>query len=351
MNIDLSATTIALLTYFGISAIMALSLNLEYGLAGIPNFGKALFISIGAYVTGVTYTRLLPVLAGADSIDPCGSTLSQAVQLRADIMQTMPAVGFLNFAVTLLIAAALGGLVGFAISYVTLRLKEEWYLALVLLVGGEIVRIVVRGYDPIICAHNGLSGIAQPFRFLGSDGGAPVAFMLLVLVLAVLVYVYSERLVRSPYGRLLKAIRENEAVAANLGKDVARVRAGVMFIGSVIAALAGVLFAVNLGFINTNDYVVTLTLDVWVMVVIGGMGNNKGALLGALLITVLDRATAIAAIQLNMAGTDLEFNYVRFILFGVILLLMLRYRPQGLLPEPRYTTRAHDLVTQPTGAD
>jgi branched-chain amino acid transport system permease protein len=327
---------------------MALSLNLEYGLTGVPNFGKALFVSIGAYTSGLTYTRLLPLLAGREALDPCGSTLGQALQMRTDIMSTMPLAGFANFAITLLIALVVGGVVGYAISYITLRLKEEWYLALILLVGGEIARIFVRGYEPVICAHNGLSGIAQPFNWVGNARVASALFALLVLAFAALVYVYCERLVRSPYGRLLKAIRENELVTRSLGKDVAKIRAQVMLIGSAIAAVSGVFFALNIGFVSANDYVVTLTLDVWVMVVLGGLGNNKGALLGALLVTILDRVTAIAAIQLNMMGTRIEFNYVRFILFGVILLLMLRYRPQGLLPESPYTTHAHKALSEGT---
>jgi len=346
MNIDLAATLIAVLTFFGVSALMALSLNLEYGVAGVPNFGQALFVSIGAYTTGITYTRLLPLLAGQSVIDPCGTALAQAVQLRSDLMQTMPAVGFVNFALTLLISALVGGLVGYAISYIGLRLKQEWFLALVLLVGGEILRIVVRGYSPVVCGSNGISGIAQPFGWIADPRLSAVCFMILVLAFALLAYLYSERLVRSPYGRLLKSIRENDRVALSLGKNVTRVRAQVMFIGSAMAAVAGVLFALNVGFISTNDYVVGLTLDLWVMVVLGGLGNSKGALLGALLITILNRLTGVAAIQLNMVGLDLEFNYFRYILLGIILILMLLHRPRGLLPEPAHTTDAHEMLTE-----
>jgi branched-chain amino acid transport system permease protein len=344
LNIDIFATIIALLTFFGISALMALSLNLEYGIAGIPNFGQALFVSIGAYAAGWTYTRLLPLLAGKAVIAPCGSTLGQALQLRSEIMKTLPMVGLTNFAITLVIAVAIGGLVGYLASYPALRLREEWYLGLVLLVGSEIVRIIVRGYAPLICGNNGLSGIAQPFHWIGNSMLSSLLFAILVLLIAGLVYLYCEKLVRSPYGRLLKAVRENDQVAASLGKNVARIRGQVMFIGSAIAALAGVFFVVNSGYASANDYVVALTLDVWVMVVLGGLGNNRGALLGALLITLLDRVTAITAIQLNMLGAKWEFNYVRYILFGVILLFMLRYRPQGLLPEPARTTQAHEAL-------
>ena len=346
MNIDVFATTIALTTFFGISAIMALSLNLQYGLAGIPNFGQAMFVSLGAYTAGWAYTRLLPLLAGRDFIAPCGAQLGQALQMRSEILRTLPAIGLTNFVLTLLLAMLVGGAVGWLASYPALRLKEEWYLALVLLVGGEIVRIVARGYEPLICAHNGLSGIGQPFVWLRPGAVAATVFAAFVLLLAGLTYLYCERLVRSPFGRLLKALREDDRAALSLGKPVSRVRGQVMFIGSILAALSGVLFAVNLGFVSANDYGVALTLDVWVMVVLGGIGNNRGALLGALIVTLLDRVTAVAAIQLNGLGFQWEFNYVRFILFGLILLFMLRYRPQGLLPESPATTGAHGVLAQ-----
>jgi branched-chain amino acid transport system permease protein len=238
VNIDYISTTIAILTFFGIWSLMAISLNIEYGVAGIPNFGKALFVSIGAYTTGITYTRLLPLLAGQEFIHPCGSTLAAAVQMRSDIIRTMPMISLLNFGITLVLAAVISGVIGFVFSYLVLRLKEEWFLALVLLVGGEIVRIFVRGYSPLICANNGISAIAQPLSFIGGRP-ASIAFLVLVLVIAFIVYLYSERLIRSPYGRLLKAIRENESIALTLGKDVAKTKAQVMFIGSMIAAISG----------------------------------------------------------------------------------------------------------------
>ncbi len=351
MNIDLVASSISLLTFFGISAIIALSLNIEYGVAGIPNFGQALFVSLGAYTAGVTYTRLMPLLAGRTPLEPCASgNMAAALALRGEILKSMPLVALGNFALTLLLAAVIGGVVGLLASYPALRLKEEWFLGLVLLVGAETVRIIVRGWPPIICAHNGLSGISPPFGWLPTAQIRSLAFAGLVLAIAALCYWYSERLVRSPYGRLLKALRENGSVAAGLGKDMARVRGQVMVIGSAMAALAGVLFVTNLGFASANDYGVALTLDIWVMIVLGGLGNMRGALLGALIVTLLDRFTSVAAIQFNMLGIDIEFNYVRYILFGLILLLMLRFRPQGLWPEPRRTTAANRVLAEQAGA-
>ena len=345
MNIDWLATAIALLTFFGIYAIIALSLNLEYGLTGIPNFGKALFVSIGAYTAGITYTRLLPLLAGLTYIEPCGELLPQALQLRVDIANTQAGITFVNLGLTILIAVLIGGLVGFLASYTALRVKEEWYLGLVLLVGSEVIRIVVRGYSPLICGINGLSGISQPFSAIQNPTLSAAAFAVFVVIIALIAYVYCERLVRSPFGRMLKAVRENDRVTLSLGKHVPRLRAQVMFIGSALAALGGVLFAVNLGYVNTNDYAINFTIDIWVMVVLGGIGNNRGALLGAFVVTVINRLTAILSIWANAQGSKFEFNYVRYILFALILLWALRFRRQGLLPEQTETTVAHDELS------
>jgi branched-chain amino acid transport system permease protein len=342
VNIDVVRTIIAVLTVFGISAIMALSLNLEYGLAGIPNFGQSLFVAIGAYTAGVTYTRLLPLLAGQPYIYPCGENLVAALNLRTGIVHDMPGVAFVNLGLTFVIAMIVGGVVGYLVSYTALRVKEEWYLGLVLLVGSEVVRIVVRGYEPLVCGVNSLSGINKPVDAIANPVLADACFAALVLAITFAVYVYCERLARSPFGRLLKAVRENDRVALSLGKNVQRLRAQVMFIGSAIAALAGVLFATNVGVVSTDDYAVRFTVDVWVMVVLGGVGNNRGALLGALAIAVLNRLTAILSIWGNSLGSRIEFNYVRYIVLALILLWVLRYRRQGLLPERPQTTVAHD---------
>lgn len=349
MSLDLGATLIALLTLFGIYALMALSLNLEYGVAGVPNFGQAVFVSVGAYTAGITYTRLLPLIAGHAAPHPCGASMGEALQLRSVIMAQQPTAGFVNLALTFVIAALLAGALGFAVSYVTLRLKEEWFLALVLLVGSETLRIVVRAADDLICSHNGISGIAQPFYFLDDPRSSSILFMLLALALALAAHVVCQRFLHSPFGRLLKALREDETLTRGLGKQISLARAQVMLIGSAIAALSGVLFALNTGFVNANDYGVTMTLDIWVMVVLGGVGSNRGALLGAALLALLDRVTQVAAIGLNMRGSPIELNYVRYIAYGIILLLMLRFRPQGLLPESRLTTHAHAVVKRLVG--
>lgn len=177
-------------------------------------------------------------------------------------------------------------------------------------------------------------GVAQPFGFLDNPRLATALFAIFVLVIAGLGYVYAERLTRSPYGRMLRAIRENDSVTLGLGKDVPRVRAQVMFVSSAMAAIAGGAVRHQLRLcqyerLRRGSH----PLDIWVMVVLGGVGNHRGVLSGAAIVTLLNRLTSILAIVLNASGSPFEFNYVRFIAFALILLLMLRYRRQGLLPE------------------
>lgn len=341
MVVDPIALTISVVTFFSIYAIMALSLNLEYGVAGVPNFGKALFVSVGAYTAALLMTRVLPLLAGQSFVQPCGATLAEALQVRTQILRTMPIPTLAYFALALVVAALVGAAVGWLFSAPALRLKEEWYLALVLLVGAETIRIFVRSWDPLICGSNGISGIGQPFAWLPDARTRAFAFALLCSVIAAVCWWFAHRFTHSPWGRLLKAVRENEVAAATLGKDVPRARGAVMMIGSAMAAVAGVLFVMNTGFASANDYTVALTLDVWVMIVLGGLGNMRGALIGALIVTLVDRFTSIYAIRLDMMGFDFEFSYIKGIVFGVLVLLMLRFRPQGLAPERLHTTLAH----------
>lgn len=350
MVVDPISLLISVVTFFSIYAIMALSLNLEYGVAGVPNFGKALFVSVGAYTAALLMTRLLPLLAGQAFVQPCGATLAEALQLRSQILRTMPVPALVYFAIALLVAAVVGAVMGWLFSAPALRLKEEWYLGLVLLVGSETIRIFVRSWDPLICGSNGISGIGQPFAWLPDARTRALAFALLSAAVAALCWWLAHRITHSPYGRLLKAVRENEVAAATLGKNVPRARGSVMMIGSAMAAVAGVLFVMNTGFASANDYTVALTLDVWVMIVLGGLGNMRGALIGALIVTLIDRFTSIFAIRLDMMGFDFEFSYLKGIAFGVLVLLMLRFRPEGLLPERLRTTFAHKYAEgQETG--
>ncbi|MEM4726233.1 MAG: branched-chain amino acid ABC transporter permease, partial [Nitrososphaerales archaeon] len=171
-----------------------------------------------------------------------------------------------------------------------------------------------------------------------------LAYMVLILVIALGVYIYINKLVNSPFGRLLKSMRDDQIAATSLGKDLVKVRGQVLILGSALAGLAGVLYAYYSGYVNPDDFIPIRTFDVWVMVVLGGIANNRGVLLGAAIMTAIDRGTQILAIQLQTFGGIAELNYLRYIIVGILMLAILMFRQKGILPEKPVKTPAYEVV-------
>jgi branched-chain amino acid transport system permease protein len=331
---------VSFLSYFGIFAILSLSLNLEYGFGGQPNFGKVAFYATGAFVAGVVASRLMPIIADVTPFDPFSP---EGTMQRISITQNNPCVALLTFLAALLLAALVSGVFGYLVSYPAIRIREEWFLAMVLLVTGEILRVVVRSYQPIVNGYNGVL-IPNPFGWLKDSDQISLAYMIVILAIAVSIYLYINRLVNSPFGRLLKSMRDDQIAAMSLGKDLVRVRGQVLIIGSALAGLAGVLYAYYSGYVNPDDFIPIRTFDVWVMVVLGGLANNKGVLLGAVIMTAIDRGTQILAIQLQTIGGITELNYLRYIIVGILMLVILMFKQRGIIPERPVRTPAYEVV-------
>lgn len=339
--INITSLLITFASFFGIYTILSISLNLEYGYGGQPNFGKVAFFAMGAFVAGIVASRILPLIAGMPVTDPLGP---RGVEMRIAISSTRPIETVVAFTLTLILATVVGAFFGYIFSYPALRIREEWFLAMVLLVSGEIVRIIVRSYPPMVGGYQGLAGVSNPFRWVNDATKASTIYAGLILTIALAVYFLAERFVNSPFGRLLKSVRDDPAASMSLGKDIQLVRAQVLIIGSALAALAGALYAHYIGFVTPDDFVPIRTFDVWVMVVLGGMANNKGAVAGAAVMTTIDRATAMLAVELGTSSTFIEFNYVRYVLVGILMIVMLMFRQRGLLPEKPVKTPAYEVM-------
>lgn len=334
------SASISFLSYFGIFSILSLSLNLEYGFGGQPNFGKVAFYATGAFVAGVVASRFMPLIAGVAPSDPFSP---EGTMQRITITLSNPYAALMTFLIALFLAALIAGAFGYLVSYPAIRIREEWFLAMVLLVTGEIVRVVVRSYPPIVNGYNGVL-IPNPFGWLRDADLVSLAYMTLILALALGVYVFVNKLVNSPFGRLLKSMRDDQIAAKSLGKDIVKVRGQVLILGSALAGLAGVLYAYYSGYVNPDDFIPIRTFDVWVMVVLGGIANNRGALLGAAVMTAIDRGTQILAIQLQSFGGIAELNYLRYIIVGILMLSILMFRQKGILPEKPVKTPAYEVV-------
>ena len=298
-----------LVVFIGIFSIMSLSLNMEFGFAGIANFGKVAFFLVGAYTYAVLSNIGVP------------------------------------FYVCLVAGASVAALTGFLVSLPTLKLRED-YLAIVVLTTGEILRQIVKSERAIA---NGVWGIAVspaiPTAGLPPRLGSLINIALVYGCLLVC-FALAQRLANSPYGRVIRALREDELAAEALGKNRAKYRGQVLALGSAMTGVAGGLYAQYIQFIDPYMFMPLITFTVWIMVLLGGPGNNWGALLGAALVEIFDRGANIAKDYVKL---PVDPSNLQYIIFGVLILLVLFFRPQGLLKESKLKTRALDRI--PNGRD
>ncbi|MCD6508979.1 MAG: branched-chain amino acid ABC transporter permease [Thermoprotei archaeon] len=293
--INLLAYAIDTCIYIGIFAIIALSLNLEYGFTGIVNFGKAAFVLIGAYVTSILMLSGLPFLP------------------------------------SLMISMALAGFAGFLISLFTLRLKGD-YFAIVSLVFAEGLRVVLKNELWIAGGPLGIKGIPSAIPIDASNYEAYLLGNLVLIYTSLgLFFALSHFLLNSPYGRILRAIREDELLARTLGKDTFLCKIQIVTISSAISAAAGGLLAQYIGYVNPGFFLpATMTFSIWAMSILGGHSTIMGALLGAALVRSLGRAMRVLK---DYCGLPLDPNNLMYVLSGILMMLVLLFRPEGMLKE------------------
>jgi branched-chain amino acid transport system permease protein len=282
-------------TIGGIYAMLALSLNLIWGGAGMVNLGLAGFFAVGAYASALlTTTGHAPILAG------------WALALIA------------------------GGAAGLIVTLSTTRLRED-YLAIVTLGFAEVVRLIAANETWLTRGTDGISGIPGPWKAaLGRDFNA--AYLVILLVVLAAVFLLMRRIDRSPYGRALRAIREDAQVAQVAGKPVLRFKAQAFALSAAIAGLAGALYGHFTSYIAPDLFLPLITVYIFLAVASGGIGSPAGALVGAyLLMTLLESARFF--VELIPAVSAVQRAALKELLIAVALILVLRLMPVGLLPE------------------
>lgn len=354
---------------FGIYAILALSLNLEYGYCGIPNFGKVFFAGIGSFFTGSIVAHTMSWVS-LHSLDICSAS---ATYNRLNLASTIPVTLFGVFVLTLFLSAILAGAFGYLLSFPALRLRED-YLGILLIAVGEMLRFFLLGIpkDVLYCEGDSLSAIPNPFVWLGNSSlhFAPPfdwvsstvltdgSMALLTLALTATCYFIIKRITNSPYGRMLKSIRDDEQASLSLGKKIAKVRGQVMVLGSAFSGIAGALLVYRLGGVSVDSYTTFITFLMWAIVLLGGAANNKGVLLGAFAIIALDlgtlltRSTAVQLypeVELLLSRASLDV-YAQQLIVGALIILIIRFRPQGILAERPIKTPAWEVLKDSTGA-
>ena len=318
------------LTFFGIYAILALCLNMEAGYAGMANTGLVAFYGIGAFVAG--FVSISSFLAYYGYNYPIYSL--DAVIVLGQISDKNPALSIGVFLLSLILSFLISGAVGYLVSYPTLRVGPA-FLGITILSFGEMMRVFLKHFSPTGGSY-GLLGIPHPLAWIGEPLLRGQLFLLLTLTTLILVFIYFRRLANSPYGRVLKSIREDEVAALCIGKPVPQVKARLLFVGSGISAIAGSFLAFYLGSVSPDMFATAVTFEVWSMVILGGRANNTGVILGAVLFSLLGRASS--ALPFLLPDLAIDPNYIRWMLTGAVIVIVLLHRPKGVLAEkPVYT--------------
>ena len=295
----------------GIYALLSLGLNIHWGFTGLFNAGVAGFFAIGAYASAILTSPASPTRFGGFE---------------------MPIL--VGWAGAMLFAA----LIAWPIGKICLRFRSD-YLAIATIGVAEIFRLVIKSEDWLTGGARGITGIPRPFGDLPYIQ-SQLAYLALVATAVLVVYLLVERQLRAPWGRMMRAIRDNEAAAAAMGKHVEDRRQQAFIFGAAIMGLAGALF------VHFNRSITPEAIDpmiatflIWIMLILGGSGNNRGAILGAALIWIIWSVSELLTDRLP-TEMAIQAKYIRIFIIGLTLQLVLRFRPEGILPEKQYKTPA-----------
>ncbi len=276
----------------GIYGIFALGLNLQWGYAGLLNFGHVAFMAIGAYAT---------------------------------ILLSMNGI---SLPLAVLAGMILAGVAGAFLGVATLKLRED-YLAIVTIGFSEILRFLLLNEAWLTKGSFGLYGYPRPFQDLVTAQDYNLLLMCIVIFALAVVYALLEILARSPWGRVLKSIRDDEAVSVSLGKNAFQYKIQTLALGSAIAALSGSLLAFYLQYINPMNFQPVETFYAWIIVIMGGSGNNRGTIIGAILLWGFFSTTRFIEGYLYFSPS--AASATRIVLIGTILIVLMMFRPQGIL--------------------
>jgi branched-chain amino acid transport system permease protein len=325
---DVSGTVSFLTTFLitvGIYAIFTLALNVQWGYTGVFNFGVAAFFMVGAY-TAAIFTKPPSEGEFVQYIGGFGDFLSPDV---------LGAEEWLPFLVAVAAAGAAAGALAALLSIPTLRLRED-YLAVATIGIAELLRRVVIQERGLVNGTNGMVGIPGPLDGVIDPADWKYLFLVIVAVALAIVFIAAERGIRSPWGRVLRALKEDETVTEASGKNVFAFKMQGFVLGAVIMGMGGAFFAFFNGAVGpeTFDHFFA-TFLFWAMLIVGGSGNNWGAVAGAFTVW------GIWTISLQLNGYDLptalqlRIFFIRDFIIGSVIVIVLLLRPQGMLPEQR----------------
>ncbi|HSN03246.1 MAG TPA: branched-chain amino acid ABC transporter ATP-binding protein/permease [Acidimicrobiales bacterium] len=303
-----------IIVYGAVDAMACLALNVEFGFSGISNFGFIIFQSVGAYVAAV-----LSMPAAASS----NGGFQQYI-LGWNLPWPLPWIG----------AAIAGGLLALPFVFLVGKRLRGDFAAVGLLVSAVLLNVLVKNYVPLFNGDAGISLVPAPFQSFWDPQGLAYQFAYgaVAVVLTVLVYFLLKRVTESPYGRSLRAMRDNDIVADSLGKSLRRQRTSMLVLGGMVAGLSG---AILVGFISLwapGAWGYAETIVLFAAIILGGAGNHKGAILGAIVVPLgFEEITRF----LPPLSNPMLVPALEWVAIGLLIILFLWFRPDGILPERR----------------
>jgi branched-chain amino acid transport system permease protein len=323
--------------YFGLFVIVAMALNFQYGNAGIPNMGCAVQVITGGFtVSALTMRLMFTMIEGAGvELQPWANDFDWTYNNPANVktantyIETNSTFGWSMLMFSVAMSIVLGAVVGWIISLPAIRLRAT-YLMIVLTTMADAAQIFGRNIPWI---SGGTLGVFIPNIFAWYPGDRTVLTAVITLFIGLISFFIFRTMLNSPYGRLMRAIRENEITVGSVGKNVVGIRRTILMFASGVTALAGTLLAFYFSFVVEANYQRAFwTYWPWLMLILGGPGNNAGTFLGCALIVAMRRVIIVNKWFLQ----EIFFfpvAYFESILLGVLLVGVIMFRPNGLIPE------------------
>jgi branched-chain amino acid transport system permease protein len=289
----MEAYFVAIAIIIAIYTLLALGLNLQYGLTGLINFGHVGFMCVGAYAAALLAEQGWPPL--------------------------------LSFPV----AAILAALAAYPLGLISLKLRDD-YFAIVSLGFSEVVRIVVTSERWLTNGVQGIPGIPKLMGSVGSGLVQASAILALLIAVNLAVVLVMRRIVHSPFGRVIEAIRDNEDAVKALGKEPVGFKVRVLMLGAALAGIAGAFYAHYIGYVSPDQFIPLITFQIWMAIIMGGVGRVSGALVGTLILMAFLEGSRFLRDIIPFVS-EVEMASVRLGVVGLALILFTLFRPQGLM--------------------
>lgn len=314
---DLLPFFTGLITLALIYGLLALGLNVQFGYTGLLNFGHVAFFAAGAFASAIV------------TLPPPGSEayVEAAASYQVGLGQPV-VVGFLA-------AGVVAGLLALFIGATSIRLSSH-YLAIATFALAEIFRSVLINEAWLTRGQFGIANVPQPLRgSVVSVQNYPYVYLLVTAAVVAALLLLTIRLTESPFGRTLRAIRDDELAARVLGKSTTAIKLRAFVIGGVLAGFAGSLWTHSIGVVHVGQFVPMVTFQVWLAMLMGGAGNHVGVIAGAFLLILIREGTRflgdVPGLAEVAAANPSFLPSLRFVLIGLLLILVVRFWPSGIL--------------------